>query len=238
MPFLQPNYDATVVIPATQSIRIGALQAAIATVTIPDGLRGAPITVVQDTQQVIGPFPNGATVSVLATKGAIEYVVGASPVLTNQLYNPAAVAVTGGTIAGTPISGSTGSFTTLAASSTVSGVGFSTYLASPPAIGGTARAAVSATVLASTATDSTGTPGNVTNNSANGRAAFAAAGSSVVVTCSAVAATDTVQVTLLGAADTTLTAIAGVTVAAGSFTVTGNAAATATKGFMFTVIKS
>jgi hypothetical protein len=36
---------------------------------------------------------------------------------------------------------STGSFTTLAASSTVSGTGFSTYLASPPAIGGTAPAA-------------------------------------------------------------------------------------------------
>jgi hypothetical protein len=35
----------------------------------------------------------------------------------------------------------TGSFTTLAASSTVSGTGFSTYLASPPAIGGTAAAA-------------------------------------------------------------------------------------------------
>ena len=34
-----------------------------------------------------------------------------------------------------------GSFTTLAASSTVSGTGFSTYLASPPAIGGTAAAA-------------------------------------------------------------------------------------------------
>ena len=36
---------------------------------------------------------------------------------------------------------STGAFTTLAASSTVSGTGFSTYLASPPAIGGTAAAA-------------------------------------------------------------------------------------------------
>lgn len=41
-------------------------------------------------------------------------------------------------ITGTPISGSTGSFTTLSASGTVSGSGFSTYLASPPAIGGTA----------------------------------------------------------------------------------------------------
>jgi len=36
---------------------------------------------------------------------------------------------------------STGAFTTLSASSTVSGTGFSTYLASPPAIGGTAAAA-------------------------------------------------------------------------------------------------
>jgi hypothetical protein len=36
---------------------------------------------------------------------------------------------------------STGAFTTLSASSTVSGTGFTTYLASPPAIGGTAAAA-------------------------------------------------------------------------------------------------
>ena len=105
-------------------------------------------------------------------------------------------------------------------------------------IGATTRAAGSFTALASTATDSTGTPGNVTNNSANGRAAFAAAGSTVVVTSSAVAVTDTVHVTLLGAADATLLYVVGVTVAAGSFTVTGNAAATATKGFMFTVIKA
>jgi hypothetical protein len=46
--------------------------------------------------------------------------------------------------AGTP---TTGAFTTLSASSTVSGSGFSTYLASPPAIGGTAAAAGSFTTL-------------------------------------------------------------------------------------------
>jgi len=45
---------------------------------------------------------------------------------------------------------STGAFTTLSASSTVSGTGFSTYLASPPAIGGTAAAAGSFTTLNST----------------------------------------------------------------------------------------
>ncbi|MDE2106471.1 MAG: hypothetical protein KGL39_55165 [Patescibacteria group bacterium] len=62
------------------------------------------------------------------------------------------VAITGGSITGTPISGSTGSFTTLAASSTVSGTGFSTYLASPPAIGGTAAAPGTFTTLTSTGT--------------------------------------------------------------------------------------
>ncbi len=43
-----------------------------------------------------------------------------------------------------------GAFTTLSASSTVSGTGFSTYLASPPAIGGTAAAAGTFTTLTST----------------------------------------------------------------------------------------
>jgi len=46
----------------------------------------------------------------------------------------------------------TGAFTTLSASSTVSGTGFSTYLASPPAIGGTAAAAGSFTTLSASST--------------------------------------------------------------------------------------
>lgn len=44
----------------------------------------------------------------------------------------------------------TGAFTTLSASSTVSGAGFSTYLASPPAIGGTVAAAANFTTLGAT----------------------------------------------------------------------------------------
>ena len=47
---------------------------------------------------------------------------------------------------------STGAFTTLSASSTVSGTGFSTYLASPPAIGGTAAAAGAFTTLSASST--------------------------------------------------------------------------------------
>ena len=45
-----------------------------------------------------------------------------------------------------------GAFTTLSASSTVSGAGFSTYLASPPAIGGTAPAAGAFTTLSASST--------------------------------------------------------------------------------------
>jgi hypothetical protein len=56
-----------------------------------------------------------------------------------------------------------GAFTTLSASSTVSGTGFSTYLASPPAIGGTAAAAGSFTTLttSSTVTHNGGTANGV-----------------------------------------------------------------------------
>ena len=46
----------------------------------------------------------------------------------------------------------TGAFTTLSASSTVSGTGFSTYLASPPAIGGTSAAAGAFTTLSASST--------------------------------------------------------------------------------------
>jgi len=68
------------------------------------------------------------------TSGCPIWVAGSA-------YTPGSVAITGGSITGTTISGSTGAFTTLSASSTVSGAGFSTYLASPPGIGTTTPAA-------------------------------------------------------------------------------------------------
>ena len=51
----------------------------------------------------------------------------------------------------------TGAFTTLSASSTVSGIGFSNYLASPPAIGGSSPAAGAFTTLSSSSTTTVGT---------------------------------------------------------------------------------
>lgn len=68
--------------------------------------------------------------------------------------------ISGGSLNNTPIgatTASTGAFTTLSASSTVSGTGFSTYLASPPAIGGTAAAAGTFTTVTGRLTPSAGT---------------------------------------------------------------------------------
>lgn len=62
-------------------------------------------------------------------------------------------AISGGTIDGAVIGGVTpaaGSFTTLSATSTISGAGFTAWLASPPIIGGTAPAAGHFSTLSAT----------------------------------------------------------------------------------------
>jgi hypothetical protein len=68
---------------------------------------------------------------------------------TTNVANLNASSLSGATFASPGAIGSTtagtGSFTTLAASSTVSGTGFTTYFASPPALGTTAPAEVKAT---------------------------------------------------------------------------------------------
>lgn len=198
----------------------------------------------------------------LAASGAVSGVG-----FSNYLASPPAI---GGTLA------AAGSFSTLAASSTVSGVGFSNYFASPPALGGTAANTGSFTTLSATgaltanganvnhslaptgtgnvtlgatgtgsstitrvgslsvlSTDSSGTPGNATINTLSGRAAFAAAGSTVVITNSLVTANS--KVLVQQRTDATLKSVA-VVPAAGSFTVTANAAATAITIFDFLVI--
>jgi hypothetical protein len=87
--------------------------------------------------------------------GSLVFATGAA-------INPTS---TGATTAGT------GAFTTLSASSTVSGTGFANYLASPPAIGGTTAAAGSFTTLNASSTitpsQTAGIVGTTTNNNAN-----------------------------------------------------------------------
>lgn len=103
------------------------------------------------------------------------------------------------------------------------------------AVGQTTPAAVKTSNLSATYTDSSGTPGNVTINTPRGRAAFAIAGTKVVVTNSLVSATSSIHLQMIGA-DVTLTNLLRVVPAAGSFTVTGNAGATAATSFDFLVI--
>ena len=71
-------------------------------------------------------------------------------------------------LSGIAVSGAAGSFTTLSASSTVSGTGFSTYLASPPAIGGTAPSTGAFTTLTATSVNGLTLTANATGFSVAG----------------------------------------------------------------------
>lgn len=93
------------------------------------------------------------TLATVATSGKYSDLTGLPTLGTISSQDASNVTISGGSINGTTIgasSASTGAFTTLSASSTVSGTGFSTYLASPPAIGGTAPAAGKFTTLEAT----------------------------------------------------------------------------------------
>ena len=108
---------------------------------------------------------SNATLSFIASGGTgVSLSAGAKKLVycdgTNFVEAINSVAITSGSINGTTIgatTASTGAFTTLSASSTVSGTGFSTYLASPPAIGGTTAAAGKFTTLEYTGTLTGGT---------------------------------------------------------------------------------
>ena len=84
-------------------------------------------------------------------------------------------------------------------------------------------------------TNNSGTPGNTTINTPRGRAAIAAGVAVVTVTNSLVTANSTILVAL-ASADVTLTSLLRVVPAAGSFTVTGVAVATAATTFDFVVL--
>jgi len=93
---------------------------------------------------LVGPNPStNFSLNVPAVNGNLVTTGDTGTVTSTMLAS--SVYTTPGTIgSGTPNSGA---FTSLSASSTVSGTGFSTYLASPPAIGGTTAAAGTFTTL-------------------------------------------------------------------------------------------
>ena len=87
----------------------------------------------------VSSIPNSGLTNSSITFGATPQALGSTVSAINGVSIGASTA-------------STGAFTTLSASSTVSGTGFSTYLASPPAIGGSAAAAGTFTALTATGT--------------------------------------------------------------------------------------
>jgi hypothetical protein len=109
-------------------------------------------------------YAGTTNISTLSGAGALSAVTftstqatGTAPFTVTSTTNVAnlnASSINGATFASPGAIGSTtastGAFTTLSASSTVSGTGFSTYLASPPAIGGTAAAAGTFTTMNAT----------------------------------------------------------------------------------------
>jgi hypothetical protein len=83
---------------------------------------------------LVGPNPSTSiSINIPATNGNMV-TTGDSGTVTNTMLASNVYTAPGTIGSGTP---NTGAFTTLSASSTVSGTGFSNYLASPPAIGGT-----------------------------------------------------------------------------------------------------
>lgn len=95
----------------------------------------------------------------------------------------------------------------------------------PGPIGQSTPSSIKTSDLQAVFTDATATPGNVTVNTARGRVAFAAAAATVVVTNSLATANSMVIVTLR-TADGALTHVLRTVTAAGSFTITANAAST------------
>ena len=103
--------------------------------------------------ELINPATSASVVLTGGTANGVAYLNASKVLTTGTALTFDGTSLTSSGFSG-PLNGTvgattanTGSFTTLSASSTVSGTGFSTYLASPPAIGGTAAAAGSFTTL-------------------------------------------------------------------------------------------
>ena len=138
------------------------------------------------TAATTGTTNYGTAGQVLVSAGSAATAAWSStPTLTVTNFTGTASININGTVGAT--TASTGAFTTLSASSTVSGTGFSTYLASPPAIGGTTPAAGTFTALSATSNAVT----SVTAATSGLTAVTAVAGSLTLATGGVTLATQT-----------------------------------------------
>jgi hypothetical protein len=176
--------------------------------------------------EVVGPFAYPGTLY-------IENYAGSAGVITYTINDGTAYPGNFTSLAATSYAQTAGTFSaTGTGAKTLTSTSTGTVTVGATGTGTTTITRVNSLTVVST--DSSGTPGNATNNNLSGRAAFAAAGTSVVITNSLVTAASKIFVQVNGN-DATLKS-ATVTAAAGSFTVTGNAAATATTVFDFLVV--
>ena len=116
------------------------------------GLTASTALALDGSKNIVSVTNTGTGSNVLATSPTLVTPALGTPsalVGTNITGTATSFNINGTVGATTPAAGA---FTTLSASSTVSGTGFSTYLASPPAIGGTAAAAGSFTTLSASST--------------------------------------------------------------------------------------
>jgi hypothetical protein len=119
---------------------------------------------------LVGPNPSSNfSLNVPAVNGTLV-TTGDTGTVTNTMLASSAYTAPGTIGSGTP---NTGAFTTLSASSTVSGTGFSNYLASPPAIGGTTPSTGKFTTITGTLDASiSGLTVGKGSNSLNGNSVF------------------------------------------------------------------
>ena len=117
---------------------------ALANTTVTAASYGSASSVATFTVNAQGQLTTAATTSIAIANTQV------SGLGTMSTQNASSVTITGGTIDGTPIGNGTpaaGTFTTLTASSTVSGAGITALFASPPAIGSTAASTGAFTTL-------------------------------------------------------------------------------------------
>lgn len=232
MPFIQSGGTVIVTVPSGQRLLVnsyGAGQTRIQFGTNPSQYPQSfrDITVIENGTYLSAAFTATQEVAIHAAICEVEYVIAASPVATKERYQPGSVAITGGSAT------LTGTFTANGSNvnQSIAPTGTGNVTIGAAGTGSTTLTRLNSLTVLST--DTSGTPGNATINNLSGRAAFAAGGSTVVITNSLVTANSKVFVQQRN--DTTLKSVA-VSPAAGSFTVTGNAAATATTIFDFLVV--
>jgi hypothetical protein len=164
--------SATQIYSAGTGLTLTGTQFSISNTAVTPGAYGSATQVGTFTVNAQGQLTLAGNTTVTPAVGSITGLgTGVATALAVNTGSAGAFVVNGGAL-GTPSSGTvtnltgtasiningtvgattpnTGAFTTLSASSTVSGTGFSTYLASPPAIGGTAPAAITGTTITAT----------------------------------------------------------------------------------------